>query len=179
MNDYRLNLRVPAAIGERFAALAEADGGRSRVLRQMVEAYLAAEGEGALAEKAGLATRGRDVKLTVRLRAEELSRLEEVSREAGFLRTSWITALVRSRLLKRPALNPADAEAYRRATQELNRIGRNLNQIARAMNTAVLEGSVLKAEAHIIENARNEIRAISRDLHDALSGNRRYWEGRE
>jgi hypothetical protein len=62
------------------------------------------------------------------------------------------------------------------ATQaELRRIGVNINQIARALNTAVMEGKVLELELSYLDDLRAEIRSHVRDLRDAVSGNLTYW----
>lgn len=174
-------VRLPDEIHARFDAAAAADGGRSRVLRRLVESYVAAQGEGSAAMVDDLAwrTRGRGEKLTVRLRPDELAALDAASRERGVRRTTWLTAVVRARLLGRPTLSADESAAYVLTHRELNRIGVNLNQIARAMNTAVLEGSVLNAELHTIEAARSEIRELVQGVRAAFRGNVDYWAGRE
>lgn len=170
-----VGVHLPPALAATFDAAAAAEGGHSRVLRRLVEDFLREQGAGAVVDEAAVKPVGRSEKLTLRLRAEELSVLGDISTEAGFTRTSWVTALVRARLLNRPTLNPEDAVAYRQAHRELNRIGVNLNQVARAMNTAVLDGTVLRAELQLIEEVRSEFRRELKALRQALKGNLTYW----
>jgi hypothetical protein len=59
---------------------------------------------------------------------------------------------------------------------ELRRIGVNVNQIARALNTAVMEGRVLDTELSSIENFRRELRDHLFALREAFEGNLAYWE---
>ncbi|WP_392354259.1 MobC family plasmid mobilization relaxosome protein [Brevundimonas sp. LF-1] len=132
-------------------------------------------GEEELVERIALQTRGQSDKLTLRLRPGELSLLEAVSLSEGFTRTGWVTALVRSRLFNRPSLNPSDSEAYRLSVFELNRIGINLNQIARLMNQAAQEGVVLAPDVEAITEARDEIRKIALNLREVLRRNQASW----
>lgn len=170
-------VHLPDALAVRFDKAAAAEGGRSLVLRRLVEGYLASQGVdvGDDAIDASL-PRGRGVRVTLRLKAEELAAVETASRERGVRRTVWLTALIRARLLRRPTLNGEEMDAYWRAQRELNRIGVNLNQVARAVNVAVLDGSVLKAEQHTINAAVSEIREIAKDIRAAFKGNVAYWD---
>jgi len=171
-----VSVRLPPELAERFGRVAASGGGQSHVLRRLISRYLQEAGEEELVERIALKTRGRSDKLTLRLRPGELSRLEAVSLSEGFTRTGWVTALVRSRLFNRPSLNPSDSEAYRLSVWELNRIGINLNQIARLMNQAAQEGVILAPDVEVITEARDEIRKIAVNLREVLRGNQKSWE---
>ena len=60
----------------------------------------------------------------------------------GLSRTQWSVALIRRRLRDRPQFSRPEALALIEVRRELRRIGVNINQIARALNTAVMEGAV-------------------------------------
>jgi hypothetical protein len=49
----------------------------------------------------------------------------------------WIVNLVRAHLSDRPQLGPSSLEALRKSNFQLNAIGKNVNQIARALNAIV------------------------------------------
>ena len=172
-------VRLPADLAERLKAQSHSLGGTpAGLLRVLVERHL---GEGG-SQRGGdvvTATERRASKLTLRLRADELSAIEEMARERGLTRTAWVTGLVRARLFNRPVMPVDEDQVYRRAVSELHRIGINLNQIARAMNTAVMEGQLVRSEAQSIEEARKEIRQIAADLRQALNGQLDYWRGTE
>lgn len=170
-------VHLPDSLASRFDVAASVDGGCSRVLRQLIESYLAERGEVAAVEEEALRTRGRSEKLTIRLKPEELRALAAASKERGMPPTTWLTSIVRARLLQRPTLNEAEGHAFRSAHRELNRIGINLNQIARLMNVAAEGGVVLKADVDTINEARVEIRAITLGVRDAFWGNFSYWNG--
>ena len=93
----------------------------------------------------------------------------------GMRRATWIAALVRRQVLGKLTFARADALALMAIRGELRRIGVNVNQIARAMNTAVLEGRVLDAELAGLEDLRRELRAHFVALGEAFEGNLDYW----
>jgi hypothetical protein len=57
----------------------------------------------------------------------------------------------------------------------VRRIGVNVNQIARALNTAVMEGKVLDLELAYLDTLRTELRAHMFTLREAFEGNLAYW----
>ena len=59
--------------------------------------------------------------------------------------------------------------------RELRRIGVNVNQIARALNTAVMEGVVLEVELAQLGAFQQEIGAWVEALGEAFQGNLEYW----
>jgi len=72
---------------------------------------------------------------TLRLDASEIRAVEQRAQAEGFdFRTTWATAVIRNALAGAPALTAEDARALRESNRELAAIGRNLNQIARAIN---------------------------------------------
>ena len=92
------------------------------------------------------------------------------------LRTEWALAVLRRRLHGRPKFGRREELAFYAVQEELRRIGVNLNQITRALNTAVMPGTVLSAEIAQLEAFREEIRAHVRGLKGAFRGNLDYWE---
>ena len=84
-------------------------------------------------------------------------------------------SLIRRRLHNRPQMTPAERVDLLEVRRELRRIGININQIARALNTAVMEGSVLDLEIAQIAAFAAEIRGHLGGLDDAFAGNLAYW----
>ena len=168
----RFTVRLPADLARRFDAAAGRQGGRSRLLRRLIEgASDAAVPEGLPAAPAGVGA-----KLTLRLRTSDLAALEAEADRCGLSRTRWTTALIRRRLHDRPQPAPAEAQALIEARRELRRIGVNINQIARALNTAVLEGVVLRVELIQLAAFADEIRGYSGAIDEALRANLDYWD---
>ncbi len=167
----RLTLRLPPDLVRRFDAAASGRGGRSRFLRRLMEEAAQAP----LPEPVAATPAGRTGKLTLRLAEADLALLEAEAAVLGLSRTQWSVALIRRRLHRRPQLTPPEAFAFIAVQRELRRIGVNINQIARAMNTAVLEGTVLDLEMAQLAAFGTEIRAHLTGLRAAFEGNLAYW----
>lgn len=118
------------------------------------------------------ATTGR---LALRLAAMDMALLEAEALSKGQSRTQWTVALIRARLYRRPQFTPSDAMTLVEIQRELRRIGVNINQIARALNTAVLDGAVLDLEIAQLDAFADEIRAHLAGVRDAIRGNLDYW----
>lgn len=170
----RFTVRLPAPLARRFDAAAGRQGGRSRLLRRLIEGAA----DTALPEGGDEALGPSGCKLGLRLRPTDMALLEAEAAHRGLSRTQWATALIRRRLRDRPQLAPADALAFIGVQRELRRIGVNVNQIARALNTAVLEGTVLDLEVAQLDAFAAEIRSHLSGLHEAFQGNLDYWSDR-
>ena len=161
--------QLPDALAAKFDAIAS--GGRSKRLRELV-----AEAVGQEAPRPSTVARGPSTKLTIRLKDEDQAALDEAADADGLMRTEWALAVLRRRLHGRPKFGRREELAFYAVQEELRRIGVNLNQITRALNTAVMPGTVLSAEIAQLEAFRDEIRAHVRGLKGAFRGNLDYWE---
>lgn len=167
----RITLRLPPDLVCRFDAAAASRGGRSRYLRTVMEAAAQAP----LPEATQAPPGAKSAKLTLRLAAEDMALLEAEAGRAGLLRTQWAVMLMRRRLHGRLQLAPPEALALIGVRRELHRIGVNINQIARALNTAVMEGAVLDLEIAQLAAFAAEIRGHLGGLDEAFAGNLAYW----
>jgi hypothetical protein len=168
-----ISLRVSDDIAAEFSVLGVAGGGKSALLRRLIADALAAPAPRILALPVG-----RPEKVTVRFRESEMRQLAEVSHQRGMTRTGWIVALVRSRLASPVQHSPGEYAALRAIIRELNRIGGNINQIARAANTSVLQGRAVEPDLSAIQEAKFVIETELARLRNALHGNADYWDGR-
>jgi predicted HicB family RNase H-like nuclease len=167
------NVRVPEEMAARFDAWAASEGGRSPALRRLIDTA-ATPTPGRARAEAKLPAR--PAKLTVRLAADDARGLEAAAREMGLTPNAWVAALVRRRLHDRPTLSRPEEVAVLAIQAELRRIGVNVNQIARALNTAVMEGKVLDLEIAWLDDLRTELRVHMSTLRDGLAGNLAYWQ---
>jgi hypothetical protein len=171
MADFKL--RLSDALAARFDAWAADCGGRSPALRHLIARACAAQA-------ASLTTPSRQparpVKLTVRLNRGDSRGLDAEARKIGLTRNGWVAALVRRRLAGKPTFNRADELALLAIQAEFRRIGVNVNQIARALNTAVVEGKTLDLEIAYLDDLRTEIAGHMTVLREAFDGNLAYWE---
>ena len=168
------NVRLSDDLAGRFDGWAAERGGRSVALRRLVEQAVqdAKPPSGPTDRRVAL-----PVKLTVRLSADDTSGLASAAAETGLTRNGWAAAVLRRRLASRPTFVGPESIAVIAIQAELRRVGVNINQIARALNTAVLEGRVLDLELTYLDELRAEIRAHMSGLRQALAGNLAYWEG--
>ena len=168
-----ISLRVPDEVAADFSALAATQGGKSALLRRLIADALAAPEPRIFALPVG-----RPEKVTVRFRESEMRQLAEVSHQRGMTRTGWIAALVRSRLGSPVQHSPDEHSALRAVVRELNQIGGNINQIARAANISVLQGRAVEPDLSAIQEAKLVIETELAQLRNALNGNADYWAGR-
>jgi hypothetical protein len=119
----------------RFAAVAKAQGlSESALLRRLVEsALIATEAVNASAPEPiePVAPSGR---ISVRLRADDLLFLRERARARELPTSTYVSFLVRAHLHSQTPLPSAELETLKRSVAEVGAIGRNINQIARAVN---------------------------------------------
>lgn len=166
----RITLRLPPDLIRRFDAAAAGQGGRSRLLRRLMET--AAQAPLSAAEE--MPPMARPGKLTLRLDEADLRLLEVEAAAMGLSRTQWSMALIRRRLHDRPQFSRPEALALIEVRRELRRIGVNVNQTARALNTAVMDGAVLDLEMAQLGAFRAEISAWVDALGEAFEGNLAY-----
>ncbi len=166
-----ISFRIPDDVAARLAALAATEGGKSALLRRLITEALDMR-----ASSAAPLPIGRPEKVTLRLRESEMRQLVEVAHQRGMTRTGWIVALVRAQLGSSVQLSPDEREALRAIVRELNRIGANVNQIARAANGQVAQSestqrdlSEIREVTVFIERALNELRRVFEDNAD-------YWK---
>jgi hypothetical protein len=113
--------------------------------------------------------------VTIRLRQSELHQLIAIAADRGMNRTQWIAALVRSRIGVPIQQTSDERQALRAVARELNRIGGNINQIARAANIDRLYGRPVRIDGNAIRKASAVVEAGLSELRSALSQNAKYW----
>lgn len=166
------SVRVPDALAAAFDQAAEARGGRSARLRQLI----AADAGGAPVRPSGLRSRLRSTaRVMVRLKAAEAAGVAVEAQALQVTPSAWIAALVRARVIGAPAFRAVGDQDLMAIRGEIRRIGVNVNQIARALNTAVMEGRVLDLELGEIAALRRELRAHFIAIGEAFEGNLTYW----
>jgi len=66
----------------------------------------------------------------------ELAALRICARHEGYQPTAWVVAMIRTKLTGEPHVGQPELAALTRSNQQLLALGRNLNQIAKVLNTA-------------------------------------------
>jgi hypothetical protein len=116
----------------------------------------------------------RDARLYVRLEPEDWRLLRARSEGRGMASATYASLLLRSHLRGGAPLPKAEYLALNHLVAELTAIGRNLNQIARAINQGGRPAMPGRAEVaamlKVAESLRDHVRAL-------LTANERSWRG--
>ena len=79
-----------------------------------------------------------------RLTPSEYAALATRARAEGYRPTHWLVALIRVQLTREPSLSDPERQAVAHSTKQLLALGRNLNQIARALNRAPAQQAAVR-----------------------------------
>ena len=130
-----ISARVTAAKKSQFTALAHQQGlTESALLKRLVDAALLASEvvqSDVIEPVERVAASG---KISVRLRPEDLLLLRERAKARAVPTGTYVSFLIRSHLRSLPPLLPQELAALKASIAELGAIGRNINQIAHALN---------------------------------------------
>ncbi len=153
---------------ERFAALAYHQGvSESAFLRRLVDA--------SLVPTTTVKPQSPDIvepvsatgRLSIRLRSDDLLLLRERARAREMPTSTYVSLLIRSHLRAMTPLPTAELGALKRSVAEVGAIGRNLNQIARAVNQGDPPSGPSKADLQALLRALNGLRVHVKSLINA------------
>jgi hypothetical protein len=114
----------------RESGVTEAD-----LLRRMIQRILGDRIDNSGSKKPAPVIKEGSNKLTLRLNGSEIRKIERRAEEEGFsFRTTWAVSVLRQALSSVPILTSDEIKAIRESNRELAAIGRNLNQVAHAIN---------------------------------------------
>lgn len=134
--------RVPSIIKERFSAVAQRHGvSESVLLRRLVEDALVTAGE-AISKEAKTPGPQRPEKISVRLRLEDFTLLRDRAEIRKIRPATYAALFIRAHLRNLSPLPTEELAALKRSVAEVGAVGRNLNQIARAMNRGERAGDL-------------------------------------
>jgi hypothetical protein len=153
--------------------LAERDGiTESTLLRQLLEAALQTAGLNEPPTRAAPDKVNRDARVNVRLEPEDWRLLRERARTRGMASATYLSYLARSHLRGTAPLPKMEYTLLTQSMEQVAAVGRNLNQIARAMNQggrpAIPGRDEVLAMVKVTEGLRDHIRGL-------LDANARSW----
>ncbi|MDT8880300.1 plasmid mobilization relaxosome protein MobC [Halomonas saccharevitans] len=166
----RVEARLTDSDKKAWTLFCKANGLReSDMLRRMIQRVA-----GGTVTLDGCKGETRSCKLTIRLSPTQDRWLAERAQKEGYSsRTSWVMAMVLAELHREPVLTDAEVSALRESNRELTAIGRNLNQVARALNIEFRESDNLKRDA--IEKLVERIELHKEQVASLLSRNMNRW----
>ncbi len=113
-------------------------------------------------------------RLELNLTASELAALKRMAGHEGYVPTKWVVAMVRTKLTGQPQVGQPELEALTRSNQQLLALGRNLNQIAKVLNTAPQNKAAVRVE--VITELSRVIQAHTKKVSDVLRGTVERWQ---
>ena len=165
---------ITPEVKRRFTDLARAQGlSESAYLRQVIHSLVRANhgpSEAALIPAAALP---KDLRIAIRLRPDDHRLLRDRACARSMHTSAYVAALVRSHLHHLTPIPNAELDALKAATAELSAIGRNLNQIAHAVNRGSYPGGPSIADLRAMLDALNLLRDHTKGL---ILRNAESWE---
>lgn len=114
-------------------------------------------------------------RIEIRLTESEYAAAELRATSEGFSSLNlWIASAVRAALTNAPQFGQAEIEALGESNLQLLKIGRNLNQIAKHLNTH--NGDFLGYDTQLIQNLAAAVRRHVRKVGDALNASMYRWK---
>lgn len=116
--------------------------------------------------------RGGTVRVRVRMPGIIKREVDALAKASGFTSPAWLAGLVQSAVLSEPVFDKRSVLALEAATRELSAIGRNLNQVARALNTRPheidrIKLDELKGVLREVVQVRAEVRRLVKSTNQA------------
>lgn len=112
----------------------------------------------------------------IRLTESEFRQADALAFKEGFALARWIVALVRARLTGAPQLGQHELELLARSNMQILAVGRNLNQIAKAMHMSPEVGSGCRPE--LVEQLHAAFREHAATVAAVLAANVNRWSNK-
>ena len=116
------------------------------------------------------------VRKEIRLTPLEAARIEAIAVQEGYSLTRWIIALIRARLDSTAQFGQRELEALGASNLNLLRIGRNVNQIARAVNSGNTE--LLAMLQPVLQELIALVQSHTRTVSRLIDANLERWRGK-
>lgn len=101
------------------------------------------------------------VRMELRLTHSELEAVKDIAKEAGASPNQWVANLVRSYITRKPQLGMEELAVIAESNARLLAIGRNLNQIARALNKGEANVPRLVEPSELADEITAHVKAVS------------------
>src|SRR5580700_1867886 len=159
---------------ERFAAVARHQGlSDSALLKRLVELTLQTASVGKVVTLAAADRTPRDSRLSVRIRPDDQLLLRERAAARGMAAATYVSVLTRSHLRSLAPLPKAEWLILEKIVTELGKLGRNINQIARAANRGERVSDPGSTQFRAMLTICNALRVNTKKL---LQANAKSWE---
>lgn len=160
-------------IGQLSAAAQSQGVSQAALVKRLIEAAIAMSPAPVNVPRPAVAPAPTNAMLSVRLPADDRQLLRERANGRGMPSSTYVAYLVRAHLRARAALPEAEFQLLREALREVGVLGRNFNQIARALNRGKDSRGPEAAELNRLVSALIGLRDSFQALLDA---NHKSWE---
>jgi hypothetical protein len=169
-----LSVRLAADALAAFDSIAVGRGGRSVLVRQLIDQAVRGSLDRPLIDRPVGAARNR---ISLSFTQVEIAVIEVRAAQRSTDRSGWIKALVRRHIGLKGRVDDGLLAELGPIRMQLLRIGRNLNQAMKAANTAMLESGdkAIEPQLHRIADMRMEISEQVAAVGDAMRGDVSYW----
>ena len=173
-NTATLTIRLDADALAAFDSFAVGRGGRSVVLRQVIEQTVREIADRPFINRPDGVARNR---VALRFTDVEIAVIAHRASQRSTDRAGWIKALVRRHLAVKSRVDDGLLAELAPIRMQLLRIGRNLNQAMKAANASMLEtgDKQIEPELRRIADMRMEISEQVTAIGDAMRGDASYW----
>jgi len=170
-----LSIRLDAGALAALDSFAVGRGGRSVIIRQMIEQMLEENSDRPLIERPEGAAGNR---VSLRFTDAEIAVIEYRASQRSTDRARWIKALVRRHLALKSRVDDGLLNELAPIRMQLLRIGRNLNQAMKAANLRMMEDGdrQIGNDMRRIADMRMEISEQVAAVGEAMRGDAGYWE---
>ena len=166
--------RLPSDTKAKFAAVARHHGvSESALLRRLVESALVTAVAVNTLQPEPVEPVAASGKISVRLRPDDLLLLRERAKLRQLRTATYVSLLVRSHLRNLPPLPTQELQALNRSIAEVGAVGRNLNQIARAVNRGKTSAGPTEADLELLVRLLSALRDHIKSL---VTANVTSWE---
>jgi hypothetical protein len=162
----RVSAWVEMELKEAFVSAAKAQGNtESGLLGLLIGTFL--KRNPALPEQAAEDGETKTDRVTVRFTKAEGRDLQRLASARGLKRSAYLGGLFRAHVTREPYFAEEEIGALREANRQLSAIGRNVNQIAKALNTSLDDTDMAKAVEYqkmkvLLDSHRQEVKALIR-----------------
>ncbi|MBU2889098.1 plasmid mobilization relaxosome protein MobC [Celeribacter halophilus] len=112
----------------------------------------------------------REGKVTVRLPLGVRGKLEEEAKAQGVPVSTWVATMLKARYRRSMQPLPSERRKFMRVFRKISGVAVNANQIARAMNKAVLTSSEFDLNAAELRALSDVLKGVRRDVRNVASG---------
>jgi hypothetical protein len=146
-----------------------------QVIESKLEGVVSADRADVIADRADVIADEFELgrRISVRLLAGDRLLLRERATARGTAPATYVSILIRSHLRQLTPLPKDELRAFREQVRELRRIGRNINQIARALNQQGIEDASIREDLRSFLKVATAMREATRAL---LKANSKSWE---